>query len=177
MALPHHPVGLPAFPRWSWEAPRWVPRAFGSGNSSRHRTDCNSRSETWATCRFPLRDPESSTDWAPASPASPASPQSPCCAGSWRNWSHFLEMLQSQALSTQPPTHRLAPPPVSTAFTHVAGSLSPSHSRHPQTHALRLAIRGAAEVTAKLGLSLGQVTGVARSPIAGTPHTRRVART
>lgn len=86
-------------------------------------------------------------------------------------------MFQSQALGTQPPTHRLAPPPVSTAFTHVAGSLSPSHGRHPQTHALRLAIRGAAEVTAKLGLRLSQVAGVAWSPIAGTPHTRRVART
>lgn len=64
-------------------------------------------------------------------PQHPQHPRSAPAApgGSWRNWSHFLEMLQSQALGTQPPTHRLAPPPVSTAFTHVAGSLSPSHDR------------------------------------------------
>lgn len=133
--------------------------------------------------RFPHRDPESPADAclgrhrAPNQPL--ASPQRPRCAGSWRNSSHFLEMLQSQALGAQPLTHRLAPPPVSTAFTRVAGSLSPSYGRHPQTHALQRSCspRRTAEVVAKLVLRLGQVAGVAPSPVAGTPRTRRVART
>lgn len=89
MALPHHPVGLPAFPRWSQETPRWVPLAFGFKTSSGPPPLPNGLAipgvRLQLPARFLLLNHESPTDAClgrhPALDRSPASRSAPAAPG------------------------------------------------------------------------------------------------